>query len=212
MILFLKSGASSVTDPSDLLVSPHLFANSTVGTFTLTEAKNGNQWALNKIHDVYRGRVQYWVTREGLSGTDCDDIGQNVFVSILKSLHHFTRNSTTQSLGAWIRKITDRRLKDHYRQRSREGISYYASDQLDNLPRSHTDECELSAHQWSLKVQEAMNKAKSECELHTWQAFYQTVILARNPRDVAADLEITMNTVYLAKSRLLKRLRELLEK
>jgi RNA polymerase sigma-70 factor (ECF subfamily) len=49
---------------------------------------------------------------------------------------------------------------------------------------------------------------RSEFESHTWDAFWQVAVGGRAPADVAVTLRISVNAVYLAKSRVLKRLRE----
>jgi RNA polymerase sigma-70 factor (ECF subfamily) len=49
---------------------------------------------------------------------------------------------------------------------------------------------------------------RGEFEERTWQAFWQTVIGGRAPRDVAADLGMSPGAVRVAKSRVLHRLRE----
>jgi len=42
----------------------------------------------------------------------------------------------------------------------------------------------------------------------TWQAFWQTVVNERKAKEVAAELGMTTNAVYLARRRVLERLRE----
>lgn len=54
----------------------------------------------------------------------------------------------------------------------------------------------------------AMEIIRAEFEQATWVAFREVVIEQRKPADVAAELGITLNAVYLAKSRILRRLRE----
>jgi RNA polymerase sigma-70 factor (ECF subfamily) len=51
---------------------------------------------------------------------------------------------------------------------------------------------------------------QAEFEARTWQAFRRVVIDGQRPADVAADLGLTRNAVYLARSRILRRLREVL--
>jgi RNA polymerase sigma-70 factor (ECF subfamily) len=48
-------------------------------------------------------------------------------------------------------------------------------------------------------------------EQSTWQAFWLYVVEDRPPDDVAAELEMTVEAVYQAKSRVLRRLRRELD-
>ena len=42
----------------------------------------------------------------------------------------------------------------------------------------------------------------------TWKAFWRVIVDGCRPADVADELEMSVNSVYLAKSRVLRRLRE----
>jgi RNA polymerase sigma-70 factor (ECF subfamily) len=47
-----------------------------------------------------------------------------------------------------------------------------------------------------------------EFEERTWQAFWQTTINERKAKDVAAEFGMTTNAVYLARHRVVERLRQ----
>jgi RNA polymerase sigma-70 factor (ECF subfamily) len=49
-----------------------------------------------------------------------------------------------------------------------------------------------------------------EFERRTWDAFVQTTLDQRRAADVAADLGMSVGAVYMAKSRVLRRLRDVL--
>ena len=49
---------------------------------------------------------------------------------------------------------------------------------------------------------------RGEFEERTWQAFWQTVVEGRSPVDLAADLGVSPAAVRMAKSRVLRRLKE----
>ena len=52
-----------------------------------------------------------------------------------------------------------------------------------------------------------MRLVQDEFEHRTWQAFEQTAAEGRSPVDVAAELGMSPGAVYIARSRVLKRLR-----
>ena len=54
----------------------------------------------------------------------------------------------------------------------------------------------------------ALELIQAEFEERTWRAFLMVTVEARLPADVAAELGTTPGAVYIAKSRVLKRLRE----
>ena len=56
-----------------------------------------------------------------------------------------------------------------------------------------------------------MSLVRNEFAASTWAAFWQTTAEGRLPADVAADLGMTLQAVYKAKSRVLHRLRQELD-
>jgi RNA polymerase sigma-70 factor (ECF subfamily) len=54
----------------------------------------------------------------------------------------------------------------------------------------------------------ALDLIRSEFEERTWRAFLMVTVEGRLPADVAVELGTTPGAVYIAKSRVLKRLRE----
>ena len=54
----------------------------------------------------------------------------------------------------------------------------------------------------------ALDLIRSEFESRTWEAFWGVAVGRGKPADVAADLGMTVAAVYMAKSRVLRRLRE----
>jgi len=51
---------------------------------------------------------------------------------------------------------------------------------------------------------------RAEFESRTWQAFWRTTVDGRAPAHVAEDLEMSVAAVYMAKSRVLCRLRQVM--
>ena len=82
-----------------------------------------------------------------------------------------------------------------------------------NLLRKVKKETSLSVTQLISKVRltRAMELMKSEFETTTWRAFWECVAEGRPPDEVAAELGVSVNAVYVAKSRVLARLRQELD-
>jgi RNA polymerase sigma-70 factor (ECF subfamily) len=200
-----------MTDFRDKANEYGLEAN-TVGTLTLDGARAKQGWALEKIHRTYQPRVIQWCRETGLSATDSEDASQTVFLRLLTGIQRFTRKGRNQSLGAWLRCIAERKSIDIHRNRVRMRTEYWSNPELAQQTRIESDPISSSpkAPPWPQRVEEAIEIVKSECEPQTWQAFEEVVINGRQPNDVAAQLGVARNVVYLAKSRILRRLRELL--
>jgi RNA polymerase sigma-70 factor (ECF subfamily) len=57
----------------------------------------------------------------------------------------------------------------------------------------------------------AANEVRGDFLVSTWQAFWQTAVLQRDVKSVAAELGMTAGAVYIARSRVIARLRERIE-
>ena len=57
----------------------------------------------------------------------------------------------------------------------------------------------------------AVELIRGEFEERTWQAFWRVAVEGQAAKDVAKDLGVTASAVRLAKSRVLRRLREEME-
>ena len=53
-----------------------------------------------------------------------------------------------------------------------------------------------------------LESIQAEFESRTWQAFWRTTVDGQPPAGVAADLQMSVPAVYMAKSRVLRRLRQ----
>ena len=63
-------------------------------------------------------------------------------------------------------------------------------------------ECRRQTFLW------ATSEIETEFRLETWRAFWETSVTGRSVEDVATELKMTAGAVYVARSRVMKRLRE----
>jgi RNA polymerase sigma-70 factor (ECF subfamily) len=59
-----------------------------------------------------------------------------------------------------------------------------------------------------LLLRQALRQLEPEFAEQTWRAFWRVVVDGREPARVAEELGLTANAVYLARGRILRRLRE----
>jgi RNA polymerase sigma-70 factor (ECF subfamily) len=82
---------------------------------------------------------------------------------------------------------------------------------LDELPAPDPD-----AATWDREYEQrlfawAAERARPDFQESTWQAFWQTTVERRGARDVAQALGMSVGAVYIAKSRVLARIRALVD-
>ena len=137
---------------------------------------------------------------------------QETFRAVANSLDRFRKEKPQDTFRGWLHGVTSHKVRDYWRKRAKTPDAFGASDStglFEAIP-DVTDESSGSAPKNELAwlVQNAALQLKETVVESTWQSFWRTVVDGENPSDVAADLGISVNAVYRAKSRLLKRLRE----
>jgi RNA polymerase sigma-70 factor, ECF subfamily len=173
--------------------------------------KSKDQEAWRRFVHLYGPLVYGWCRRFGLQEADAADVGQDVFRKVAESIEGFHHDRKGDSFRGWLRSITRSRVFDFLRQRAREAHGVGGSDAQSRLlefPCSE-DESGSSVEDDKLTlVRRAVELVLESCKEETRQAFLRIVVAGHDPADVAAELGMTANAVYVAKSRILRRLRE----
>lgn len=167
---------------------------------------------------LYYPTVRGWCERAGLQEQDAADVAQEVFRTLAGAIGNFRRAADTSFRG-WLYGITRRQLANYWRRQKKHRVGQGGSDAqkwFAELADAGDDESVVERRDGRLAVlRRALDLLRPEVEERTWQAFWRVVVEGQAPTDVAADLGLTANAVYLLKARLLRRLRaefeELLE-
>ncbi|MCM2372773.1 RNA polymerase sigma factor [Aporhodopirellula aestuarii] len=195
--------------------SSRSFQTSDTSLTLLERVCAGEDASWEKFVHMYGPLVYSWCRRAGLSPEDAGDISQDVFTTLSQKLAQFERRRPGDSFRRWLKTITNNRARDFHRwQRDRPKAKGGTSAQLYmvDLPTEVTDElCDESdderAEELSHLLKQATELVREDFEPNTWQAFWQTVVQSRATADVAADLQLSVNAVRIAKSRVRARLR-----
>jgi RNA polymerase sigma-70 factor (ECF subfamily) len=160
---------------------------------------------------LYGPMVERWCRQAGVTPEDVADICQEVFHGVARGIVEFRRDRPGDSFRSWIRTITRRRLIDHRRKAMRQPETVGGSDAHDQLIDHAADdppESDAVASEAREVFERALPLIQSEFEAKTWQAFWRTAVDDRSAVEVAAELGMTPGAVFVAKSRVLRRLRE----
>ncbi len=168
----------------------------------IRQAPSGDAWA--RFVDVYSPLLFRWANRLGLDEHDVADLVQEVFATLVEHLPHFSYDPG-RSFRAWLKTILMNVWRKH--QAKRALTRNAGQGELDDLegsdPRLELEEEEYRRH----LVARALGLMQAEFECCTWKACWEFVVQDRPAAEVAAELGMSVNAVYLAKSRILRRLR-----
>ena len=187
----------------------------------LEMATMGNREAWEQIVYLYSPLVDRWCRRWSLREDVIQEIGQEVFLQLFKNLARFRRDEPQDGFRKWLWTLTRNKVFDHLR-KARGGPRCVGGSEAQEIMANYADELALPdsadeggptpPDEQTILLRRSLELVKSEFEPRTYEAFWEIVLNGKAPGDVARSLGIkTVGAVYTAKSRVMKRLRELLE-
>lgn len=158
----------------------------------------------------YSPLVRNLARRRGLREDEAAEAVQETLIAVARAMPEFQYDPARCSFKSWLRSIAERKVADQYRRRQRGirkmEITSDPSDLvslLDNIP----DPASLVQDEaWDREWREcllrlALERVKTRVSATQFQLYHQHVILGRSPRDVACAFEVSVMSVYLARSR-----------
>jgi RNA polymerase sigma-70 factor (ECF subfamily) len=165
--------------------------------------------AWNRLIFLYSPLVLHWCKRSGLQKHDAEDVLQEVFAVVSVQLNGF-QHAASGSFRAWLRMITRNKLGNHFSRRKTGPRAVGGDDTPDwteRIPQPEPGPDEEGVEERAVYLR-ALALIKAEFPPTTWQAFWLVCAEDRSPADAAEQLGVSVNVVYLAKSRVLQRLRQ----
>ena len=171
-----------------------------------------DQDAWRRLTDVYAPLIEKWVRPHVAQRADAEDLVQEVMTTLVRELSRFDHNQRPGAFRAWLRTITVNRLRTHWDKRDarpaatgslnvREALAQLA-DPTSGLCQSWDEEHDRHV------TRTLLASIRLEFQPATWRAFERQVQDGKPAADVGEELGLSVNAVLIAKSRVLKRLRE----
>lgn len=173
----------------------------------LSEGADGPAW--NEFHARYRELIRGFALRRGLQAADAEDVVQEVFLALAQAMRSFEYQPEKGRFRGFLKTIAIRVLGKRF-VRARAGLGQTAAQQtIEAAPdeSAHDDDWEAEWRQHHLRA--AMERVRAEFRGSDLRAFELLTSGTRDARSVATELGISVDSAYQAKSRILKRLREL---
>jgi RNA polymerase sigma-70 factor (ECF subfamily) len=168
----------------------------------------GDQHAWRALLAIYEPLLHHWLRSAGLETADRDDLTQQVLTVLVRKLPSFRHSGRDGAFRAWLRSVTLREVAE-FRRRGAGLPGLCAPEDLEAIP-SPLDEL---AGAWDAEYERhvlsgLLAVVEPEFTPSAWRAFRRIALEGGSPRDVAAEMGTTVNAVTLAKSRVLRRLRQ----
>jgi RNA polymerase sigma-70 factor (ECF subfamily) len=172
----------------------------------LREPDPQEAWA--RFVDLYTPLVYFWACRAGLQAPDAADLVQEVFLILLDRLPEFSYDPK-RSFRSWLRTVTLNKWRDMCRRRA--AALPPGGPLPEDLPVPDSAEAVWEAEYRQHLVAQASRLMQAEFQPTTWQAFWIQVVEGRSGYETAQRLGLSLDAVYAARSRVLRRLRQELD-
>ena len=162
---------------------------------------------------LYTPLVFSHCTHRGLQEADAADVAQEVMHVAAQVMPEFQYDAQRGKFRGWLLQTTRHRLYKFFARQHRavQPTSETSIERfLDQEPGA--DEQARWDEDYRQRLFDwAAEKARPEFQSATWNAFWLTAVEAVSVKEVAARLGISIGAVYIARSRVIARLRELIE-
>lgn len=161
--------------------------------------------AWGRFVDLYTPLIYHWGKKLGLPTADLSDYVQDVFVLLVRVMPDFEYRPDKRFRG-WLWTLAKNKWLERQRHMAARPVLVSDEQQLANIPGAtlELDEAEYRRY----LVDRALQLMKAEFQPTTWQACWECVVHERPTAEVAQELGLTPNAVYVACSRVLRRLRQ----
>jgi RNA polymerase sigma factor (sigma-70 family) len=178
----------------------------------LRDTRDETAWS--EFLALYEPLVYRLARQKGLQDADARDLCQEVFGAVAQAVDRWEPGRG--SFRGWLSRIARNLLINFLTRRQSQFRGSGATsvmELLDAQPAPDPSASALFEAEYQRRVlQWAADQVRGEFTPSTWQAFWQTAVEDRSPSQVAVELGLSVGAVYIARSRVLARLKNRIER
>jgi RNA polymerase sigma-70 factor (ECF subfamily) len=170
--------------------------------------------AWQEFMKLYGPVVYGFARKRGLQDADAADLMQDVMRSVSSAIGRLEYDRSQGTFRGWLFTITRNRIFNFLsaRRLRPQGTGDTAMNRQLDAQSAANDGADV----WELEYQRrlaslAMERVKKEFQETTWQAFWLTAVEGQSAGDVSKKIGMSTGAIYVAKSRVLARLKEEVE-
>jgi RNA polymerase sigma-70 factor (ECF subfamily) len=161
---------------------------------------------------LYEPLLYSYVRGRGLEASEARDVVQDVFIVLLRALPTFELDNRKGRFKTWLWQVTMNAVADHCRRtRSRqraEGGWQERAERQGPKPTvgAEPDAAFIAAHRQRV-LEHVLPIVRAQTQAKTWQCFEQYILRGRPGVEVAREVGLPANSVYVHASRVLDKVR-----
>lgn len=176
----------------------------------LRNSEDDLAWA--EFVELYAPLIYEFACKQGIQDADAADLTQEVLRAVARAIKQFDYDSQRGTFRGWLFTLVRNKIRNFLVRRKRhcQGSGDSAVQQvLAEHPAPQDDEeelwereCERRRFNW------AAERVRTEVRDSTWQAFWRTAVEGQSGQEVAEALGLRVASVYVAKGRVMARIKE----
>ncbi len=167
-----------------------------------------DQAAWERFVALYTPLLYRWSQRAGLNDHDATDLVQDVLVLLMKELPNFEYDAARRNFRGWLKTVTINKCRELQRKRVIAAGAGGEQDALHSIAIANDLEQFWDTEYRQHLVRKALEVMRAEFEPKTWQACWEHTVNDKTAAEVGRELGMSEAAVYVAKSRVLRRLRQ----
>jgi RNA polymerase sigma-70 factor (ECF subfamily) len=177
----------------------------------LRRAQIGEESAWKDLTELYRPLILGWLNRQGVPARDLEDLSQDILLSVVKHLPAFRHSGNRGAFRSWLRTIVCSRTSDYWRAIDPGAHGSGGSGASAALQQIEDPDSDLN-REWDEEHDHyvlhcLLDLVEEEFEPATVRAFRRLALDGATGAQVAEELGLSVASVYVAKSRILQRIR-----
>lgn len=169
--------------------------------------------AWDEVAAIYGPLVFRLAIRQGLQAADADDVVQEVFAAVASTVTKWVEQPQRGRFRSWLLTIARNIAINVLTRRPPGSVGRGGEEAIDTLASLPVPDGQFSS-QFDLEYQQevyrwAAEQVRESVVRVTWDAFHLTHMEGVSIADAAKQLGISVGNVYIARSRVMSRLREL---
>lgn len=181
----------------------------------LRDASDQEAW--RQFASIYTPLVYRYALKNGLQDADAADVAQETMCNIVRVICDFKYDPSRGSFRGWLLTVVRNSLRKRYRLAQHQSLGS-GDTGVHELLHQSPDSSSLSADAaWDREYElwlfhKVANWIKGEFQSKTWDAFWKTTVDGLDVASVASELAMTCGAIYIARSRVLARIRAEIER
>src|SRR5262249_19542742 len=164
--------------------------------------------AWRRFTDCYGRKIYAWCRQWNLQEADAEDVTQNVLIKLAEKMKTFVYDPE-KSFRAWLKTVTRNAWSDYWA--ARKAVAVGGSQAVEMLATVEAREDlvrRLDGEFDRELLEEAGARVRLRVTPRTWEAFERTAVQGQSGAEAAAALGMKVATVFVARSKVKKMLKE----